>query len=645
MRLLNARTLKLESYVGDCPPYAILSHCWGGEEVVFSDLPNIIEARKKQGFSKVEKACEQAVKDGFKYIWIDTCCIDKSSSAELSEAINSMFAWYKDSGKCYAYLADVDEPEDFGCSKWFTRAWTLQELLAPSSIQTDKVNGMEFFSRQWQKLGSKSGLSSRIAEVSGIGKEYLEGKSILSASISMRMSWAAERQATRAEDIAYSLLGLFDVNMPLLYGEGKLKAFRRLQEEIMKISEDETLLAWEGTDFETDSADVLASDPKDFTEAKHLLPYTSDDPISPYSMTHRGLRICLRIFRLNEISADSEDDLRESLRPLRSPVMIWSGDNDLVWAILKCYIDHDYHHDVAIPLRHVTADIYVRDTSTSVALVPTAYSSSCTLEKEIYIRNSRVLSVSNSVQRRFGFLFRRLPKDIQISPTSYPNEAWNSRDRILQSDKSSQGQRFWHASIALILPAPLSFPTMQCAVRLSLGCENGPALKMPQPWCYLDDELLSPNAFDLTIFHAKSSSQAPRYEMNRNIGFSAGSRLKVSIKSDKVLGQRMFIVDIEYAQANNGLEIREEISQGNTRNFNTEPLEQFLRPTHSRKVGDVAADAIDRSHTQPPESKTYAVTRGEKPHIPHKGVRWSGIDVKDYDAQPSGSTGAPAIIT
>ncbi|KAF1920763.1 hypothetical protein BDU57DRAFT_424245, partial [Ampelomyces quisqualis] len=154
---------------------------------------------------------------------VERFCIDKSSSAELSETINSMFVWYKDSSICYAYLADVEHREAFGSSKWFTRAWTLQELLAPSHLQTDDHTGMFFFSRDWKSLGSKGSLSTTISKITGIPKEYLERLSLTTASISMRMSWAADRHATRAEDIAYALLGIFDVNMPLLYGEGKLK--------------------------------------------------------------------------------------------------------------------------------------------------------------------------------------------------------------------------------------------------------------------------------------------------------------------------------------------------------------------------------------------------------------------------------------
>lgn len=442
-----------------------------------------------------------------------------------------------------------------------------------------------------KKLCSQTSRTLRdaIAKTSGIRKEYLQGKSIYSASISMRMSWAAERQATSSEDIAYSLLGIFDVNMPLLYGEGKSKAFRRLQEEIMKISEDETLFAWEGSEFEMDSssADVLASDPKDFSEAKHLLPYSSDEPVVPYSMTHRGLRICLQRFRLSELQGDIED-IRRSIRPLRSPVMIWADNNDLVWASLKCHVAHDYHHAVVIPLRHDSANTYVRNTSTSVALMPNIFSSSSIPEKEIYIRNSRVMSSADSVQRRFGFLLRRLPDDVHIAVTSYPSEAWKPKDKILQSNSSARGERFWHASITLILPARSSSSTLQHAVCLSLGCENDPALKMPKAWCYLDDVLRLPQSVDLRTFHEESASRVPRYEINSVGDSTLYPGLKVSIRSDKVLGQRMFVVDIEHVQGDSKLVVPEKTTQGIAGGSNAESAAQTYQIAPSVDVGYVS---------------------------------------------------------
>jgi hypothetical protein len=550
--------LELTNFVGEHPRYAILSHCWDAEEVLFSDLCNIEEARKKRGFRKVEKACEQAARDDFEFIWVDTTCIDKSSSAELSEAINSMFAWYRRASICYAYLADVEDLKSFKQSRWFTRAWTLQELLAPSALQTVGKYGMEFFSKDWQNLGSKASLSRLISDASGIGREYLEGKDLNDASISMRMSWAAERKATRAEDIAYSLLGLFDVNMPLLYGEGKLKAFRRLQEEIMKISEDETLFAWGDADSDmgSSSADVLASDPKDFAEAKDLVPFDeADDPIAPYSMTHRGLRICLKVSRPKDLPDDLADAMRMSIRPIRAPVMIWSSD-DLVWAVLNCHVAHDYRNSVLIPLRSVAADVYIRDISTSVALIPSTFvtlvEEQCRKRaypclKEIFIRNSRVSSLSRGVQRRFGFLIRTLSGGLEIAKASCPSGAWNPIDMILRADNDSQTDRFWHASLMLILPSRTNTNT-KYATCISLGSANDVGVKTPKAWCYLDDKIDSKNDIDLLTFHNEADSKRPRREVTyvRGPHSDGNGSLKVLIKQEKVHGQRMFVVDIEY---------------------------------------------------------------------------------------------------
>ncbi|KAI3540569.1 HET domain-containing protein [Colletotrichum filicis] len=245
MRLLNVETRRLQEFFGEVPRYVILSHTWGNDEVTFQDLDRS-DHTKKRGYTKIDGICCLAARNGFKWVWVDTCCIDKTSSAELSEAINSMYKWYKDSSTCYAYLEDVqqgDDPSSFDrqlCdSRWFTRGWTLQELLAPETV--------EFFDAAWENLGTRSSLAPKIESITKIPTDFLErneeSPAIRSAKIAMRMSWAARRQTTRVEDIAYSLLGIFDVNMPLLYGEGG-KAFERLQIEIMKQSSDDSILAW-----------------------------------------------------------------------------------------------------------------------------------------------------------------------------------------------------------------------------------------------------------------------------------------------------------------------------------------------------------------------------------------------------------------
>jgi len=575
MRLLNAHTLELKTFVDHIPPYAILSHCWEDEEVVFSDLADLEQAKKKKGFAKIEQTCKLAIEDGLCYVWIDTCCIDKSSSAELSEAINSMFAWYRDSEQCYAYLADVEfegafaEGESarhriaFSHSRWFKRAWTLQELLAPRNFHSDKnyrrsslnhieeppgrYEGMKFYSRDGQLLGDKANLGMKISEITGIPIEYLEGRSLQTASISMRMSWAADRQATRSEDIAYSLLGIFDVNMPLLYGEGKKKAFRRLQEEIMKITEDETLLAWKASYRMNDfTADVLASDPDDFLETRDLIPFASDDPVPPSTITHRGLRIWQTLFHTHQL----DEYRRGMIRPLRSPVTIWP-DHDIVWGILRCHVAHDFEHFVIVPLVHLSADLYYRDVSISVSLIPFGFVPSSAFSNEIYIRNARSSTAQNSLRRRWGFLIRKPPEGIEICQC-FPKEVWNEKDSILQGKDNETGPSSWHASLEVRFSlANKAGQTIKYMICLSLGCEQDATAEKPQPWCDIQDAIWEQDTVNLEAVHTSASPKPVQNELRRlRIDYVVGTDVsfKVFITLAKVLFQDMFVVEFHYAE-------------------------------------------------------------------------------------------------
>ncbi|CAJ2511845.1 Uu.00g074700.m01.CDS01 [Anthostomella pinea] len=253
MRLLNTTTLQLKQFLGSRPPYAILSHTWDDEEVTFQDIQDIqgSGASSKIGYQKLSRACELALSDGYEWIWIDTCCIDKTSSAELSEAINSMYSWYGASDLCYAYLLDHDvstgQSWTFEKSRWFLRGWTLQELIAPRRIVFYTSDW--FDTRRegevgtWYMLGTKTTLQVKIEAITGIGAQVLLGlKPLSEITAAQKMSWAAKRLTTREEDMAYCLMGIFDINLPLLYGEGKKKAFLRLQEEILHRYGDYSLL-------------------------------------------------------------------------------------------------------------------------------------------------------------------------------------------------------------------------------------------------------------------------------------------------------------------------------------------------------------------------------------------------------------------
>ena len=264
--------------------------------------------RALEGYRKIKNFCKLAGLDGFRYVWINTCCINKTSSAELSEAINSMYRWYEEAGACYVYLVDVEVAgrsrsslmTSLGESRWFRRGWTLQELLAPHRVR--------FYDKAWAEIGTTFSLHMDLSQIIGINVSHMIRP--LNASIAAKMSWASGRTTTRVEDMACSLIGLFGVNMPLLYGEGR-DAFMRLQHEIVKISDDESIFAWQ--DDTVVESGAFARSPsafrasKDVTNVKfqHL-----DKP--PYTVTHRGLAIELRLERI--ANTDGEQKFTAALQ-------------------------------------------------------------------------------------------------------------------------------------------------------------------------------------------------------------------------------------------------------------------------------------------------------------------------------------------
>ncbi|KAF2260546.1 kinesin light chain [Lojkania enalia] len=218
------------------PPYAILSHRWGDSEVLFEDLGSNTY-KEKDGYRKIEFCAKQAAQDQLQYFWIDTCCIDRWNLCERSKAINSMFRWYKNAAKCYVFLSAVsvstaieETPQQsnweasFRASEWFTRGWTLQELIAPTSV--------EFFSCDGRWIGDKTSLKQLVHEITSIPLEALGNCPLDQFTKSERTEWARNRRTTEEEDIIYCLLGILSIFMPTTYGEGKEKALRRLQVEV-----------------------------------------------------------------------------------------------------------------------------------------------------------------------------------------------------------------------------------------------------------------------------------------------------------------------------------------------------------------------------------------------------------------------------
>ncbi|KAI0775128.1 HET-domain-containing protein [Trametes elegans] len=329
MRLLDTRTGRF-LWVDDptAVRYAILSHTWSPEgEQSYQDVLKIQESHDETWDDdsalsdpalspKIRGACAIALADGYDLVWIDSCCIDKSSSAELSEAVNSMFDWYRLANICYAYLSDVNYDDDcladdsqFCASRWHTRGWTLQELIAPSILV--------FLSCEWRVFGTKSTLAEQLEKITAVDRDVLTGDATLdSVSVARRMSWAAGRRTTRAEDEAYSLMGIFGVRLPTIYGEGH-RAFLRLQEEILKTIPDQSIFAWGPFLTRTDTLPggwgLLARSPADYDWSRDISPVSDEDfafrlnlsdrtvlPSLHYAFTPYGIRT--RLYAANALT-------------------------------------------------------------------------------------------------------------------------------------------------------------------------------------------------------------------------------------------------------------------------------------------------------------------------------------------------------
>ncbi|KIH91122.1 hypothetical protein SPBR_01423 [Sporothrix brasiliensis 5110] len=337
MRLLHAASLKFKDFPDSAtiPPYAILSHTWEDkQEVTLQDMSSPYLTDKK-GYAKITSTCTLALQRGLEWAWIDTCCIDKTNNTELTESINSMFNWYQCAAVCFVHLVDLDASPSARVSSdndggnnaedghshrdyvynqirrcaWFRRGWTLQELLAPHMV--------EFYDARWSPIGSKIDLAPLLADITHIPVPAILGEERLSSySTAQRMAWASQRVTTKVEDLAYCLLGLFDVYMPLIYGEGR-RAFQRLQEEIIKRTTDLTLFAWMPSDAaagddlpSTQPAGrepympLLAPSPAEFEHCHQLSQFRNDD--CEFAVTNRGLRISTYLV-LVPLALDMED--------------------------------------------------------------------------------------------------------------------------------------------------------------------------------------------------------------------------------------------------------------------------------------------------------------------------------------------------
>ena len=409
MRLIKTDTLQFhEFYTSQTPPYAILSHTWTDGEVSFQDMSSPDRTSKK-GFAKILQTCRLAQESKLEYAWVDTCCIDKSSSAELTESINSMFQWYKDASACYVHLEDLqphDSTEDclVNC-RWFTRGWTLQELIAPQILM--------FYDAAWSHRGARPAFVDIISKATMIPEGVLEGRIAPShKSVAARMSWAANRETTRVEDVAYCLLGIFDVNMPLLYGEGA-RAFRRLQEEIVKRNNDLTIFAWDfPPNHDQECLELFASSPTAFARTFDVVPQACS--LADFSVTNKGIRI-------------------SNNAPLRSASIHDSDRGRAVeWYVLLLGEGGSLEDDGGIYLRKVGPNLFYRNTGLRLGGFSRGVFETYNLHetKDYYILTGSIDVVHHTL---YGFRHAAIHvpvNDVLVLVEAVPHILWDITDRV-----------------------------------------------------------------------------------------------------------------------------------------------------------------------------------------------------------------------
>ena len=537
MRLINAQTYELEffgsSHRTTASPfgkpqshsfnveYAILSHTWypASEEVLYQDMEDIQRARMKVGWEKIELSCNQALRDKLNYVWVDTCCIDKSSSAELSEAINSMYQWYKNSKVCYAYLSDVSEPGELERSRWFTRGWTLQELLAPSHVR--------FYSNKWESLGMRYTLSRSISDVTGIDEVYLtQEREVSRASVAQRMSWAAKRQTTRVEDVAYSLLGIFNINMPLLYGEGE-NAFIRLQQEIIRVNEDQSIFAWDistATEWHAPSANLtgaLAASPDWFKYSADVVPCELGDTWDPPTVTSRGLHMQSQI------------------------ICFGRKENGIYFILLKCRRRSDLFNIIAIPIDRAdkssqTTYTMHRNARRMFRSVPVEEWTELVRQPKpdkcyIVPRLEEVVSWSSfTTTPNSGIALRDLPLEFVVGEV-YPRQCWMKEEGFFNTREPYRGK----SDIFVRLDSP-RLPSLSLALKFVMAQWD------ENPSCgKLDTVVMSPVSKYCTMAGIQSSHWQRSIQVYKQT-------VSAEYTWANVFGTRMYVVQIQYNKRSRG---------------------------------------------------------------------------------------------
>lgn len=551
MRLLDARTITLVTFTSEVPRYAILSHTWGLEEVTFDDL-NGSDPSHLHGYEKIKMACWQTCRDGIHYLWIDTCCIDKRSSSELSETINSMFKWYREATVCYAYLQDVEDSNietfkqlssnlnlsseqeariqqsQFAKSRWWTRGWTLQELIAPRELV--------FYNKAFRRIGSKEEFVRVINLVSSIDEAVLLHKANLrDVCVATKMSWAAQRKTTRIEDMAYSLLGIFGINMVMLYGEGD-RAFTRLQEEIIKSTNDQSIFAWNGYKYQNGS--LFAPRPSCFKSTDRIVLLRHWKNTSEFSLTNAGLDIQLPLLKSN---ANPQKDRDGAFCHRRCWV-----------APLACRYEMDFSGRIALELEEIEAKgtlvlhprpqrLFVVDVNAEVAplrmrsvLIRQEGSSArigTGAEPAYHYLNSHFVFNKKCVIRWDKYqVFLK-------GRNCYPPDSWNEKRDVLWVKRGANIMGALHL---------LTLNGLDLILRVGYEREknHGAAVSWGKEWIVLEN-IKTGTALREHCESCREVNSHPKKGYKNQLEFAGTTtRLQAKISRCKILGEDVFLVEI-----------------------------------------------------------------------------------------------------
>ncbi|KAK5752651.1 hypothetical protein LTS12_017220 [Elasticomyces elasticus] len=568
MYLINAKTYRLEYFMdSDIPPYAILSHTWGpGEEVTFQDMQDTKgTGLGKPGFSKIRFTCEQALADNLQYAWVDTCCIDKQSSAELSEAINSMFLWYHGSQVCYALLSDLvvsqlafpdnatavygasflnlDVLPKLGSCRWFTRGW---------SIDTTVLN--------WDSKSDHRKLAQRFYDRGDLCvlRAALDGH-----SIARRMSWAAHRQTSRVEDVAYSLMGIFGVNMPMLYGEGR-RSFIRLGEEIARTSMDLSLFAWESR---YTGKGRLAANTHGIL-ADHPCRFCLRDGYDIVAGTHHWLL------------THHESGYALGSEGLQLIVPVVKNFHGFAWAILDCSVDGDFTGPLALRLirypdfQHSPPKYVIHQTSElpRVAVIPVELVDEADTMAIMLLSPARLDAAPpytpqdsrDSIDFRVNFFTDGRSRAVDLRETCTRTQGDGRAPRVWQSEREHVPLRAESVAqdITISIPGHVQFASGLCLMTTTMGPLGEPQYQLwnvafhvwlgglrEQPWLSKPWVVIESAVAELRDLFASASAAreevADCSEASLAVG---GTMVRASIKR-AVARIRYWQVDIEFSAA------------------------------------------------------------------------------------------------